>query len=628
MKKENSFLQQESKFTGRYSSTVFDTLWIAYKPYFFSVSVCALLGLLGRLCLLANANLIGYWVDSYCDFSNIENHCRPLPVFFQHFTVGNYILLLSGLSLLGFCLVLIFRVLFSRLSAQAVSQIYDETTFRTSRQPMSFFDSTPAGRIITRFSSDYGNVFRLFGGPLAELLAIIFDLISMLLLIAVASPLYIPLVLAIGVIDYGIFRLNMNRLRQARRNLSASRSPSIAHFAETTQGASTIRSFIKQRSFAKRFSQLDQDYLKHKLDTVKSLLLFSFQINCMTALFLLSTGFLAWWLLGQGLLSIGSIGVAFSFIALSGNTVQMFFEWISQFEEAMVGVERLDHYIRQPIESGAKIPSSSQFSTGHPQLNSLEEKSLRSGRLTSAKACGVEFENVLFRYRESLPPVLKNLSFKIQAGERFGIIGRTGSGKSSLIQALFYLYPIEQGAIRIDGKRPNPLNGSSAPDWVDLQLYRKSIAFISQDPTLFKGTLRDNLDVSGLMSEDQLIEVLKQVGLELWANSESLNKSIEERGRNLSQGERQLVCMARCLLQETPVIVMDEATSSVDPQSEEILVRATEELFKERTQIIIAHRLSTLQNCDRILWLQNGSIKMIGSPQEVLPIFQQSNLNM
>ncbi len=627
MSSEKTFLQQESKFTGRYSKTVYDTLWIAYRPYIVPVSLCALLGFLGRLCLLANANLIGYWVDSYCDPST-STHCRPLPTFFQNFTVGHYILLLSGLSLLGFCFVLTFRVLFSRLSAEAVSQIYDETTFRTSRQPMSFFDSTPAGRIITRFSSDYGNVFRLFGGPLAELLSIVFDLICMFILITIASPLYLPLVILIGVLDYGVFRLNFRRLRQARRSLSASRSPSIAHFAETTQGANTIRSFVKQSSFSKRFAQLDQDYLKNKLDTVKSLLFFSFQINCMTALFLLSTGFLAWFLLEKGMLSIGSIGVAFSFIALSGNTVQMFFEWISQFEEAMVGVERLDHYIRQPTENGSKLPSIAQFPTGHAQFSKQQENNLKFAKLTDASSCSVEFENVFFRYRTSLPPVLKNLSFQIAPGERFGIVGRTGSGKSSLIQALFQMYPVEQGQIRIDGKRPDPLDGSSAPDFVDLQLYRRSIAFISQDPTLFKGALRDNLDVSKTLKDSFLVQALEQVGLAEWATTQGLEKEIEERGRNLSQGERQLICMARCLLQDTPVIVMDEATSSVDPQSEEILVRATEEFFKGKTQIIIAHRLSTLLNCDRILWLQNGGIQMLGRPDEVLPIFQNSNLSL
>ncbi len=616
MIEKKSFHDSESKFTGKYSSSVKDTLWLAYRPALPMIIFCLLCGLVGRMALLANANVIGMWVDSLCKLES----CKPVPVLFQNFDSINYILLLAGLSLLGFCLILLFRVIFSRLSAQAVSQIYDETTLRTSRQPMSFFDSTPAGRIITRFSSDYGNVFRLFGGPLAELFAIIFDIVGMIILVTMASPLYLPVVLVVGVLDYGIFRLNIQRLRQSRRNLSVSRSPSIAHFAETAQGASTIRSFVKQKSFSQRFALLDRDYLNDKLGATKSVLFFSFQINSMTALFLLTTGILAWWFLQAGMLSIGSVGVAFGFIALSGGTVQMFFEWISQFEEAMVGVERLDNYIRRPLEKGALLPISAQFNTGHAQetlpTNGVPGDVVRLNQ----KSAAVQFDQVWFRYRENLPYVLKNLSFEIHAGERFGIIGRTGSGKSSLIQALFLLYPVEQGKITIDNQR--------AIFDLDLRLFRRSIAFIAQDPTLFKGSLLDNLDVSREFPPDQIFLALRQVGLSDWANALKLEMKIEERGRNLSQGERQLICMARCLLQDSPVVVMDEATSSVDPQSEEILVKATEEFFEGKTQIIIAHRLSTLQNCHRILWLQNGEIKMIGTPQEVLPIFQRSNLSL
>lgn len=633
MNQKKSFLEQETKSTGGYNASVFETLWSAYRPYLPRVIMCLSLGFIGRACLLANANIIGIWVDSFCT-PTPERACKPVPSLFQNFESANYIILLLGLCLLGFSFVLIFRVVFSRLSAQAVSQIYDETTFRTSRQPMSFFDTTPAGRIITRFSSDYGNVFRLFGGPLAELLAIIFDMIAMLVLIAMASPLYIPVVILIGTVDFFIFKLNANRLRAARRALSASRSPSIAHFAETAQGASTIRSFIKQQSFSKRFESLDQHYLKNKIGTTRALMQFSFQINCTTAVFLLITGAGAWWLLDKGWLTVGSIGVAFSFIALSGNTVQMFFEWVSQFEEAMVGVERLDHYVRSPLEKGARLPSRAQFETKHPKATVADEQMLKQTKLTETPAAHVQFDQVWFRYRPDLPPVLKGLSFEIKAGERFGIIGRTGSGKSSLIQALFYLYPLEKGTIRINGQSPDLLEGANGHSngttnkstQVDLQLYRKSIAFIAQDPTLFRGTLRENLDVNRTQTDDDLIEALKKVGLPEWANEYDLKRPIEERGRNLSQGERQLVCMARCLLQDNPVIVMDEATSSVDPQSEEILVRATEEFFTGKTQIIIAHRLSTLQNCDRILWLQNGDIQMIGKPSEVLPIFQKTKL--
>jgi ABC-type multidrug transport system fused ATPase/permease subunit len=184
-----------------------------------------------------------------------------------------------------------------------------------------------------------------------------------------------------------------------------------------------------------------------------------------------------------------------------------------------------------------------------------------------------------------------------------------------LIQALFYLYPLHAGRIAINGNSPRiktQITGSETG--MDLNLYRRSIAFISQDPVLFQGSLRSNLDIENRLPDERLFAVLDQVGLKEWVEQQplDLNMRIEERGKNLSLGERQLLCMARCLLQEAPIVIMDEATSSVDPQSEEILVKATEEFFADRTQIIIAHRLSTLEKCDRVLWLHNGEIQSLG----------------
>ena len=153
------------------------------------------------------------------------------------------------MSILGLAGTLTYRILFSRFSAFAVSQIYDETTYRTSRFPMLFFDQTPVGRIITRFSSDYGSVFRLFGGPIAEFVALIFDLLAMIILITVASPYYLIVMTVIFISHYLVYRSQIENLRRLRRCTSRLRSPSIAHFSETTQGVSLIRLFLKQNIF-------------------------------------------------------------------------------------------------------------------------------------------------------------------------------------------------------------------------------------------------------------------------------------------------------------------------------------------------------------------------------------------
>lgn len=600
---------------GAFNRSLFLTLRLAYQPFLIRIFVCLFIGFLGRGLLLGNTNVIGFWVDS------LTGRNTPFP----GFTSQDYVMVLLFMAVLGFLCTFTFRVAFSRLSAKAISRLYDEVTLRTSRLPMAFFDQTPAGRIITRFSSDYGNVFRLFGGPLAEFISIIFDLTMMVILITLANPYYLIFVAFTGVLNFIVYKLNQKKLRSSRRELSASRSPSIAHFAETTQGASTIRSFRRQKIFGARFERLDRYFLGQKLSTTKHLMSFSLQMSSLTSLLLLVTGASSYFMIEKGWATIGSVGVAFTFIVLSGNTVGMFFEWLTQFEEAIIGVERLDQYMRMDLEPGAHLPSFAQFPTGHPQYAPSVEQYLRHRRLTEEKSASVQFKDVWFRYRKDLPWVLKGLNFEVQAGERFGIVGRTGSGKSSLIQALFYLYDIDKGQIAINNHLPKLTENSAG---MDLNLYRQSMAFISQEPILFQGSLRFNLDIKEDFSDAHIFAALERVGLKTWVQEQpdGLDMRIEERGKNLSLGERQLLCMARCLLQEAPIIIMDEATSSVDPQSEEIMVKATEEFFADRTQIIIAHRLSTLASCDRILWLQNGEIIALGPTSEVLPQFKTTEL--
>jgi ABC-type multidrug transport system fused ATPase/permease subunit len=615
--KAATFLDEETSFQGRYSKQVFQTLKLSYQPFLGQIAAATGLGFIGRILLLGNANVIGIWVDSFC---RAPAPCRPLPHFFQGFAAKDFLLVLSAMTLFGFFTTLVFRISFSRLSARAISGLYDEVTLRTSRFPIRFFDNNPVGRVVTRFSSDYNNVFRLFGGPLAEFISIIFDLLCMIILVTIASPLYVPVIALIALANWAVYRLNRDRLRVERRALSASRSPSIAHFAETAQGASTIRVFARQSTFARRFARLNLNYLNQRLATSVVVLRFSLQMSLITSSLLLFTGATGHFLVTRGYLSIGSVGVAFTFVVLSGASLQMFFEWLAQVEEAMTGVERLNEYLRRPVEPGARLPSWREYETDHLVYADNDEMRLKGEKLIEASSARVSIQDLWFRYSADLPFVLKGLKIEIEPGEKIGVIGRTGSGKTSFVQALFRLYPLERGRIEI--------NGLSA-DAVDLVQYRKSIALISQEPTLFKGTLRENLSLDGRQSDQQLRLALGRVGLSHWLESQvlGLEMLIEERGRNLSAGERQLLCMARCLLQDAPVVVMDEATSSIDPQSEEILVRATHEFFADRTQIIIAHRLSTLEHCDRVIWLSKGEIKMFGTPAEVIPVFRQTQLD-
>lgn len=603
-KPRRSALQSKAR---AFDRSIFDALRMAYQPFMKLMGLTLLCGFVGRFLLLANTNVIGFWVDSLIDNKNAST---------------NYLNYLILCVVGGFSLTLVFRVLFSNISALAVSQLYDETTLRASRFPMRFFDQTPVGRVVTRFSSDYGNVFRLFGGPLAEFLSILFDLICMFILIGVANVWFLPWMALFAALHYFVYRSHRGNLRESRRALSSSRSPSVAHFAETVQGSSTIRTFSKEPSFIERFEKLDSLYLKNRLSTVKSVLNFSLQMNVLTATLFLTAGLFSVWMVQKGLMTVGSVGVAFGLITLSGNTILMFFDWLAQVEEALIGVERMNGYLTKEIEKGSALPPGTHFATNHPvqKLSSSPEL---------PENAEVRIEGLSFSYAPELPLVLKDLTFTVHKGERLGIIGRTGSGKSTITQALLHLYPFLQGQIKVNGLKPH-LDLSRAPESneVGLEHYRRFFSYIPQEPILFRGPVRDNLDFEHQHSEKELIQALKTVGLDFLASKEGLKIQVEEKAKNFSFGEKQLLCLARALVQKAPILLMDEATSSIDPQSEEILVRATDEFFKGRTQILIAHRLSTLQNCDRILWLSQGVIKGLGRPSEIIPAFQESDLTV
>jgi ABC-type multidrug transport system fused ATPase/permease subunit len=321
------------------------------------------------------------------------------------------------------------------------------------------------------------------------------------------------------------------------------------------------------------------------------------------------------------------VAVAFTFVMMTSSTVQQLFEYIANMEEALTGVERLDDYLRRDLEPGAFLPERARFPTLHPRAPQHKNFPVLEAPVGAPRG-ELVVEGLSLRYRAEFPRVLDGVSFSLKPGEHLGIVGRTGCGKSSLIQALFLLYPWEKGTLRLDGRVPQPLPGA-ASDFL-LEHYRLRLSLIPQEPSLFRGTLRENLIQPETREETEAKEpfevrafhVLKRVGLGDWLSTlgeRPLDFHIEERGANLSAGQRQLVCMARCLLQESDVVVMDEATSSVDPVSEENLLHATRELLASRTQIIVAHRLTTIAHCHRVLWLKEGRVHKEGTPAEILP---------
>lgn len=574
----------------KFSKSVYDTLLQAYRPFLFKILTVTLLGFVGRLIFLSNAQFIAKYYDSHSVMTS-ESLLRLAWELF-------------ALLAVAFAFTVAYRTLFSRLSAMAVSRIYDETTYRVSRFPLSFFDAHPVGKITTRFSSDYGNVFRLFGGPLAEFLSIIFDLISIVLLMTLTHPLFLLNLLIAGFSFQWILKRNQFKLRTHRREVSILRGPSVSHFSETVQGNLTIRQNQKTNSFIHRFLQLDQLYIASKINIIKSVLQFSTELNVISTLVFFCNGLMGLYLVKAGSLGAAQVAVVLGFTILATQTLQMFFEWYSQFEEALVGVERLDEYLRSPIEEGAYLPAQADFKTHHPHISNLTTD--KFVQTSVSEQAHLSVQELYFKYPSQDEMTLKNISFQLKKGEKLGIIGRTGAGKSTLIAALLRLYPFQQGQIKVNNQYLK-----------NVEEHRSLFSLISQDQFFIKGTLRENIDLFHQHSNEKLKNILQAVGLQ-----KQLTDAVEEKGQNLSQGEKQLLSLARGLLQNAEIFIFDEATANIDPLAEQLITKALQETLADKTQIRIAHRLQTVLDCDKVLWIDHGNVKKLGPVHEVLVEFE------
>ncbi len=459
------------------------------------------------------------------------------------------------------------------------------------KAPIRFFDSTPVGRILQRFSRDLESVDIYLQWSFESFVHCILQVLVSLILILVVLPPMLLVILPILWIYYHLQNDYRRPAREAKRLDSIARSPRYAHFKETLVGLPIIRAFNRQEWFLGEFyARLHHSqrvfYGHYMLNRW-----FSSRVPLVGGLISLSTVSAVVLAINANWITPGMAGLltiySMSFWAQLNWGIRIF----SDIESRMTSVERLKFYAS--IEPEGKTNAMTQApAASWPQAGELRWK------------------DVTARYASHLPLVLRGVSFHIKPGQKVGIVGRTGSGKTTLFQALYRFIEIEDGFIELDG-----VDLSLVP----LENLRRSLAIVPQDPTLFLGTLRSNLDRYNECTDEAIFAALQQTGLDTFVRRlpAGLQSGVQENGVNLSQGQKQLLCLARALLLQAKVILMDEATASVDVQTDAMIQKVIRDSLKKTTMIIIAHRLGTVADCDQIIEMADGQVLSIHDKVEM-----------
>ncbi|KAG5181922.1 P-loop containing nucleoside triphosphate hydrolase protein [Tribonema minus] len=476
-------------------------------------------------------------------------------------------------------------------SVQASKRVHHAMATSVFGAPISWFDATPLGRIFNRFSSDIVTLDKDLMNDISTYGDMLLGVVGVVAVIAVAIPVLTVAMLPVLLLCYWYGERYLQTSRQLKRLEAVNRSPLYAHFSESINGASTIRAFSQEQRFI-------ETNCAH-VDKLNRCHLYLWCAN--------------YWLtnrvrlIGSAVCGLVGVFLVADVSNIDGSTGGLVLTYVLQFTVSIVftvrlhaqmemsvnSIERLDEYCNLKQEAPAIIPDN-RPPDGWPQHGSID------------------IRNLTLKYASSTAPVLHNLTFHVPERTRVGIVGRTGAGKSSLTNALFRMVEPQAGSIiTIDGVDIMKIG---------LKDLRRNLAIIPQEPTLFQGTIRSNIDPFNEYADTQIWEALGQCHLDDYVRSteKQLSHEISDAGSNLSVGQRQLMCMARALLRRAAVLILDEATANIDRETDTIIQETMKEGFQDCTILCIAHRLHTVVYYDKILVLEAGRVAEYDTPRHLL----------
>lgn len=566
----------------RQEGSVGGEVWIGYAKAAGGAPVMAMLAFLYSSDQGTRAfmdNWLAWWSDDYFD--------------------KDYVFYLGLWAIFGLvnCIAVFSRSLMFCLSFKnAAARLHQNMLNNVMRLPMHFFDTTPSGRIINRFSKDTEVMDTIMSSLMIQFVGCMFTIGTTLIVICIAAYWFVPFLFPVFGLYIVIQRLYIPTSRDLQRIESVTRSPIYATFSETLQGLVTIRAY----EMSAYFNKLTDDLIELNAAAVVTQKLGQMWLNLRLETIGMSV------VTGAAVLCIymdtepGLLGLALTYALEITKYLKHGTDMASQVESKLNAVERQLEYTDLPQEAAAE---------SSPEVM----KQLAAADWPSKGA--IDVQNVIVRYRPGLPTVLNNLTFSIAAKEKVGIVGRTGSGKSSLFLALFRLMEIESGTVMIDGMDLKNLG---------LNQVRRAMSMIPQDPFMFVGDVRTNIDPASKLADGEndprLWAALEKVGLKpVIENLEGkLDFQVVENGSNFSAGQRQLFCMVRALLQSSKILLLDEATASVDLETDEFIQTMVRDQFKECTVLTIAHRLNTIMDSDRAMVLSDGKVVEYDTPLSLL----------
>lgn len=526
-----------------------------------------------------------FWLTGWSEASRDINATVPAT---EDDLAWSYLMGYLGLSLLCIILSLVTNMSAQLVSLRSVKVFHNTMIDNIVQCPMRFFDANPIGRIINRFSSDMGVIDKKLPVTLPVLLRFLMLCISAILVDVFVTPYFLLVVVFVVAAYYYIQSFFRHSSRELQRLDSITKSPVFSHFSETLAGLSTIRAFREEHRFVEKMNEHINDnnlafimvncancWLGISLDYLGGVILFLATVSSVTAAI-------------TGTASTSFVGIAMTYTLLVPIYLNWLVRQVSNVEMYMSSVERVTKYCQLPIE---RVPSPVEVPVDWPS----------NGQ--------VRFEKVTMTYEAGLDPILRNISVTFAPGEKVGICGRTGSGKSSLVMGLFKMVPISEGKIFVDN-----VDISLVP----YDVLRSRLSIIPQEPVLFSGTVRQNLDPKRVHTDEQLWNVLEKAHLkEIVILAGGLDGEVSEEGANFSIGQKQLFCFARALLQPSKVLVLDEATSSLDANLDSLIQETVLNEWAGSTVLAIAHRVTGLLNFDRVIVLEAGQIVESGSPAEL-----------